>query len=105
MCPDCSSPTRLPAPTQNLLKLIEIKLNCVKAGIAKIDAGPKGALVSFFGDSFSNPPGLIAYVQRLEGTAKLRPDSKLVITRPWVDHAARLNGILQLSKGLAKVVG
>ena len=28
-------------------------------------------------------PGLLAYVERLKGTAKLRPDSKLVITRAW----------------------
>ncbi|PZU57513.1 MAG: transcription-repair coupling factor [Sphingobium sp.] len=96
---------KLPAPTQNLLKLIEIKQNCVKAQIAKIDLGPRGALVSFQGDSFPNPAGLIAYVQKLEGTAKLRPDSKLVITRAWSDPAARLNGALQLSKGLAKVAG
>ncbi|WP_070151271.1 transcription-repair coupling factor [Sphingobium phenoxybenzoativorans] len=96
---------KLPAPTQNLLKLIEIKQNCLTASVAKIDVGPKGALVTFQNDSFPNPPGLIAYVQKLEGTAKLRPDSKLVITRGWGDSASRLNGALQLSKGLAKVAG
>jgi transcription-repair coupling factor (superfamily II helicase) len=94
---------KLPTPTQNLLKLIEIKQNCLKANIAKIDVGQRGALVSFADDTFPNPAGLIAYVQRLEGTARLRPDSKLVITRAWPDPAARLNGALQLSKGLAKV--
>ncbi len=94
---------KLPAPTQNLLKLIEIKQNCLAASVAKIDVGPKGALVTFQNDSFPNPAGLIAYVQKLEGTAKLRPDSKLVITRGWGDPVARLNGALQLSKGLAKV--
>ncbi|MGK2911772.1 MAG: transcription-repair coupling factor [Sphingobium sp.] len=94
---------KLPEPTQNLLKLIEIKQNCVKANIAKMDVGGKGALVSFHGDSFPNPGGLISYVQRLNGTAKLRPDSKLVITRTWGDPVARLNAAVQLSKGLAKV--
>ncbi|MFP5436019.1 MAG: TRCF domain-containing protein, partial [Alphaproteobacteria bacterium] len=93
---------KLPAPTQNLLKIIEIKQNCVKANIAKIDVGQKGALVSFFEDSFPNPAGLIAYVQRLDGVARLRPDSKIVVNRAWADSAARLNGALQLSKGLAK---
>ncbi|CAN5164579.1 transcription-repair coupling factor [soil metagenome] len=96
---------KLPVPTQNLLKLIEIKQNCVAASIAKIDVGPKGALVSFHNDNFPNTGGLIAYVQKLQGTAKLRPDSKLVITRAWGDPIARLNGALQLSKGLAKVAG
>ncbi len=96
---------KLPAPTQNLLKLIEIKQNCLTARIAKIDAGAKGALVTFTEDGFANLPGLIAYVQRLEGIAKLRPDGKLVINRTWADPAARLNGVVQLSKGLAKVAG
>lgn len=92
----------IPAPTANLLKVIETKLNAKKAHVAKIDVGPRGALVSFFKDSFPNPAGLIDYVERLKGTAKLRPDHKLVITRNWGDPQARLNGALQLSKGLAK---
>ncbi|MBH1991458.1 MAG: transcription-repair coupling factor [Sphingomonadaceae bacterium] len=96
---------KLPAPTQNLLKIIEIKQNCMKANIAKIDVGAKGALVSFFEDRFPNPAGLISYVQRLDGVARLRPDSKIVVNRAWADSAARLNGALQLSKGLAKAAG
>ncbi|AGH48500.1 transcription-repair coupling factor [Sphingomonas sp. MM-1] len=95
---------KLPEPTQNLLTVIQIKLNCRKAHVAKLDAGPRGALVTFFNDSFPDPAGLIAYAQRLQGTAKLRPDNKLVITRPWPDAKSRLNGALQLSRGLAKIL-
>ncbi|MCB2014050.1 MAG: transcription-repair coupling factor [Sphingobium sp.] len=96
---------KLPSSTENLLTLIRIKQNCVKAGIARLDVGAKGALVSFHNDQFANPTGLIDYVQRLQGTAKLRPDNKLVIARIWKDAAARLHAGLQLSKGLAKVAG
>ncbi|MBK5264932.1 MAG: transcription-repair coupling factor, partial [Alphaproteobacteria bacterium] len=96
---------KLPSATENLLRIIEIKMHCTKASIAKIDIGPKGALVSFHNDSFPNLPGLLAYVQRLNGVAKLRPDSKLVIGRSWGDPQARINGALQLSKGLAKAAG
>ncbi|HEY5712288.1 MAG TPA: transcription-repair coupling factor [Allosphingosinicella sp.] len=95
----------LPAETANLLKVIEIKMNCRAASVARLDVGAKGALVHFHNDNFPDLPGLIAYVERLKGTAKLRPDSKLVITRAWPDAEARLNGALQLSKGLAKIVG
>ncbi|PTQ10185.1 transcription-repair coupling factor [Sphingomonas oleivorans] len=94
----------LPDPTQNLLSVIETKLNCRKAHVAKLDLGPRGALVGFHNDQFPDLPGLIAYVERLKGTAKLRPDSKLVIQRPWPDPKARLHGALQLSKGLAKIL-
>ncbi len=95
----------LPAATQNLLTLIEVKLNCRSAGIARIDIGPRGALVSFQNDECRNIPALFGYVQRLGPVAKLRPDSKLVINRAWGDPAARLNGALKLSQGLAKTIG
>jgi len=93
----------LPAPTANLIKLIEIKRQAIDAHIAKIDMGPKGALVTFHNDDFPDPAGLIAYVARLEGTAKLRPDNKLAIIRTWNDPKARLNGLFQLTKGLSSI--
>ncbi|WP_299307757.1 transcription-repair coupling factor [uncultured Croceicoccus sp.] len=94
----------LPSATENLVRLIEIKALAVEACIAKIDVGARGTLVSFHNDSFPEPAGLIAYVERLKGTAKLRPDMKLVINRAWGDPKARLHGLHQLTKGLAGVV-
>jgi transcription-repair coupling factor (superfamily II helicase) len=94
----------LPDPTDNLVKLIEIKHQAIMACIAKIDVGARGTLVSFHQDKFPDPDGLIAYVERLQGTAKLRPDMKLVINRAWGDPQARLNGLVQLTKGLSAIV-
>ncbi|HWW65864.1 MAG TPA: transcription-repair coupling factor [Sphingomonadaceae bacterium] len=94
----------LPEPTANLLTVIQIKLNCRRAHVAKLDVGPRGALVTFYNDQFPDPAGLIAYVQRLKSTARLRPDNKLVIQRGWPDAKARLHGALQLSRGLAKII-
>ncbi|MDF8335081.1 transcription-repair coupling factor [Novosphingobium cyanobacteriorum] len=93
----------LPGPTQNLLRLIEIKRQAIEARIAKIDVGAKGALVSFHNDDFPDPMGLIGYVERLNGVAKLRPDNKLVIQRAWGSAEARLNGLVQLTKGLSAI--
>jgi transcription-repair coupling factor (superfamily II helicase) len=94
----------LPTATANLVKLLEIKHQAITACIAKIDVGARGTLVSFHHDRFPDPAGLIAYVERLRGTAKLRPDMKLVINRVWGDPQARLNGLIQLTKGLSAVV-
>ncbi|QIQ86040.1 transcription-repair coupling factor [Erythrobacter sp.] len=94
----------LPAPTQNLVRLIEIKHQAIAANIAKIDVGARGTLVTFHKDDFPDPAGLIAYVDRLQGTAKLRPDMKLVINRAWGDPQSRLNGLFQLTKGLSGIV-
>ena len=93
----------LPSETQNLLKIVETKLNAKKAMIAKLDVGPKGALVTFAESGFPDLQGLLGYVQRLKGAAKLRPDSKFVVSRDWSTPEARLNGALQLSTGLARV--
>jgi len=93
----------LPAPTANLVKLIQIKRQAIEANIAKIDVGAKGTLVSFHEDRFPDPAGLIAYAERLQGAIKLRPDSKIAVTRAWGSAEARLNGLFQLTKGLSGI--
>ena len=93
----------LPDATENLLTLMRVKLNALKACVSKIEIGPRGALVSFHNDSPPDVPALMRYVERLGEVAKLRPDSKLVINRVWRDPKSRLNGALQLSRGLAKL--
>ena len=93
----------LPDETANLMKIVEVKLNCREAFIAKLDIGAKGAVVTFAGSGFPDLAGLLSYIERLKGTAKLRPDSKMTIARNWPTSEARLNGALQLSRGLARV--
>lgn len=65
----------------------------------------KGALVSFHNDSFPESASLIAYAQRLEGTIRLRPDSKIVVTRvrAAMQQVAQLDGLYQLTKGLSAI--
>jgi transcription-repair coupling factor (superfamily II helicase) len=93
----------LPQETQNLLKIVETKLNAKKAMIAKLDVGSKGALVTFAEGGFPHLEGLLGYIERLKGAARLRPDSKLVVQRDWSTPETRLTGALQLSTGLARV--
>ncbi len=94
----------LPSATENLVRLIQIKLQAMEANISKIDVGAAGTLVTFHNDDFADGPGLIAYVDKLKGTAKLRPDMKLVISRAWNSPESRLNGLFQLTKGLSGIV-
>ena len=60
--------------------------------------------MTFAEHGFPDLQGLFDYIDRLKGSAKLRPDSKLAVTRDWPSAEARLNGALQLSRGLARVV-
>jgi transcription-repair coupling factor (superfamily II helicase) len=93
----------LPEETANLLKIVEVKLSCRQASIAKLDLGAKGAVVTFAEGGFPDLAGLLGYIERMKGTAKLRPDSKMTISRDWPTPEARLSGALQLSRGLARV--
>jgi len=93
----------LPEETANLMKIVEVKLNCRQANVAKLDIGAKGAVVTFSESGFGDLGGLLAYVDRLKGAAKLRPDSKMVVSRDWPTPEARLSGAVQLSRGLARV--
>ena len=93
----------LPPETENLLRIVETKINCRLAAIAKLDVGAKGAVVAFIDQGFPDLAGLLAYVGKLKGAAKLRPDSKLIVSRDWPTGEARLNGALQISRGLARV--
>jgi transcription-repair coupling factor (superfamily II helicase) len=94
---------KLPSATENLIRLIEIKLNAKKACVAKIETGPRGAVVTFHNDAPPDVAALLGYVHKIGASAKLRPDSKLVIARDWTNPKQRLNGALQLSRGLAKL--
>lgn len=92
---------RLPLEIESLLKIMAVKINCKSAGIEKLDAGPKGAVICFRNNSFRNPAGLIGQLSEWGRMAKLRPDHKLIIKRDWAQDGARLNGCLMLARHLA----
>src|SRR3546814_20948081 len=72
--------------------IVAIKRLCRIAGVEKIDAGPKGTVVTFRNNSFANPAGLIDFITRQAGTAKLRPDHRLLFQPAWDDARQRLTG-------------
>ena len=93
----------LPVEVSQLLKIIAIKQHCRLAGIAKIDAGPKGAVVSFRQDQFANPAGLVDFLSRHGKTAKLRPDHRLIYQRSWETADERLAGVTNLTRTLSGI--
>lgn len=94
----------LPDEVKNLLDVMAIKQLCKRAGIEKIDAGPKGALLSFRRNQFSAVEKLLAYVQKQLGTIKIRPDQKLSALRNWDDVAMRVAGVRQLAQDLNDMI-
>jgi len=93
----------LPEEAGQLLKVVAIKGLCRQANVAKIDVGPKGAVVTFRDDQFPNPMGLIAQVQRRQHDWKLRPDHKVVVKGEWETPEQRLGAAERILNDLARV--
>ncbi|MBV8170296.1 MAG: transcription-repair coupling factor, partial [Alphaproteobacteria bacterium] len=93
----------LPLEVSNLLQIIQIKRLCIEAGVEKVDAGPKGAVLAFRQNNFANPRKLVEFIQRQSGTVKLRPDHRLVVMRSWEGAEERIEGVQRVIQQLAQL--
>ncbi|MFN7451313.1 MAG: TRCF domain-containing protein, partial [Alphaproteobacteria bacterium] len=91
----------LPEEVGHLFAVLRIKQLCLKAGIARIDAGPKGAVISFFEDRFACPEALLGYLARNSKKFKLRADQKLVLMADLSDESAVIATITEAVTTLA----
>ena len=94
----------LPAEVDNLLGVVALKRACREAGVEKLDSGPKGMVLSFRGNAFSNPAGLVAWLSSKGGLVKLRTDHKLAIVRE-MDVATRLAFARDILGNLGRIAG
>ncbi len=90
----------MPEEVQNLLDIISIKQLARQAGISKVEAGPKGALMAFHEDTCEYANALVSYISENAGTVKLRPDQKLVFVRVWPDNRHRVKGVRTILRTL-----
>jgi transcription-repair coupling factor (superfamily II helicase) len=95
----------LPQEVEHLLRIVAIKALCRRANVEKIDAGPKGAVLSFRDNTFANPEALVRYIRDQGPAARVRPDMKVVFFEDWERPEQRLRGtaaILRSLVGLAE---
>ncbi|HWC62350.1 MAG TPA: TRCF domain-containing protein, partial [Rhizomicrobium sp.] len=95
----------LPDEVRHLMEIVAIKQLALKAGVEKIDAGPKGGTIAFRGNQFANPLALIKFINQHSGSMKVRPDQKIVVSRDWPTPDDRLSGAKALLAQLAKLAG
>jgi len=93
----------LPEEAGQLLKVVAIKGLCRQANVAKIDVGPKGAVISFRGDRYANPLALVSFVQKRPAIWRVRPDQKLVVKGEWETSDQRLDAAERILGDLAKM--
>jgi transcription-repair coupling factor (superfamily II helicase) len=94
---------KLPKEVNTLLLVVRIKEMCKKAGIAKLDGGPKGATIQFHNDKFASPEGLVEFIQDQRGLAKVR-DNKIVVRRDWKKTSDKIKGAYAIARDLAAKV-
>ena len=92
----------LPSEVNTLLLIVRIKSFCKKAGISKLDGGPKGATVQFHNDKFISPEGLVDFINQQNGMAQVK-DNKLIIKRDWQKNSDKFKGAFSIAKDLAEI--
>ncbi len=94
---------KLPREVNTLMLVVRIKAMCKRAGIAKLDGGPRGATIQFHNDKFASPEGLVEFIQDQRGLAKVK-DNKIVVRRDWKSDTDKIKGAFALARDLAEHV-
>lgn len=93
----------LPMEAEQLISVAALKSLCRRCLIAKLDAGPKGAVLSFRDTGFPDPMALVRYVQERPDDFKMRPDGKLIVQGGWPEAAQRLKALRGVMEALARL--
>ncbi|MGR3509807.1 MAG: transcription-repair coupling factor [Sulfitobacter sp.] len=91
---------KLPREVNTLMLVIRIKAMCKRAGIAKLDGGPKGVTIQFHNDKFASPEGLVTFIQDQRGLAKVK-DNRIVVRRDWATETDKIKGAFAIARDLA----
>jgi transcription-repair coupling factor (superfamily II helicase) len=94
---------KLPVEVEHLLQIVAIKALCRRANVEKIEAGPKGAVISFRDNTFANPDRLVLFIREQGPAARVRPDMKVVFFEDWVSPERRLKGTAHILRRLAQL--
>jgi transcription-repair coupling factor (superfamily II helicase) len=93
----------LPDEVRYLFKVAAIKAYCRRANVEKVDAGPKGAVITFRDNSFAYPDRLVFFIKQHGQAAKVRPDMKVVFFQDWETPEERLAGTTEILRQLANL--
>ncbi len=93
----------LPPEVEALLKVILVKALCRAANVEKVDAGPKGAVITLRHNEFPNPAGLVRMVSDPSVHVRIKPDQKLVFARDWPKPEDRLKGAAAILSRMARL--
>ncbi len=93
----------MPDEVRQLLKLMAVKGLCRRANVERVDAGPKGVIVGFRHNSFTNPTALVRLIQDPRYYAKVRPDMRVAFAREFDRPEDRLEGTREIMRKLVAI--
>jgi transcription-repair coupling factor (superfamily II helicase) len=93
----------VPPEVDQLLEIVAIKALCRRAHVEKVEAGPKGVIISFRDNHFADPTGLVRYVAEQGTQAKVRPDMRIFFHREFNTMKQRLEGSRRILRTLASI--
>jgi transcription-repair coupling factor (superfamily II helicase) len=93
----------LPDEVRYLFKVAAIKAYCRRANVEKVDAGPKGAVITFRDNKFAQPDRLVYFIRQHGQAARVRPDMKVVFFQEWETPEERLSGTTEILRQLANL--
>jgi transcription-repair coupling factor (superfamily II helicase) len=93
----------LPDEVRYLFKVAAIKNFCRRANVEKVDAGPKGVVLTFRDNSFAQPDRLVTFIREQGPAARVRPDMKVVFFEDWANVDARVKGATDILRQLANL--
>ncbi|MGB8584895.1 MAG: transcription-repair coupling factor [Pseudolabrys sp.] len=100
---------KLPQEVEHLLQVVAIKALSRRANVEKVEAGPKGVVLSFRDNVFANPEGLIAFIREQGSAVRMRNDPKtakgqqLVFFEDWPRPQDRLKSTAAVLRKLASI--
>ena len=89
----------LPDEVESLLKVMKIKRLCRRAHVEKVDAGPKGAVMTIRHQDVTDPTLILNSITRNSGW-KLRPDQTIFVHGHFQKAQNRLKGVERAVKAL-----
>ena len=89
----------LPTEVESLLKVMKIKRLCRKAHVEKVDAGPKGVVLTIRHKDISEPSIILNAITQNSGW-RLRPDQTILVKGDFEKPGPRLKGTELVVKAL-----
>ena len=93
----------LPAEADQLIAVAALKALCRRCQISKLDAGPKGAVLSFRETGFPDPLALVRFITERPDDYKMRPDGKLVVQGGWPEAIQRLKALRAVLEAMSRL--